>query len=72
MKDPYEEAWKSISKTFTKLTSMLVWIAERTLSAKEYIEFANNFNEKTDEEKFHDLIDKTFQKRKANNQNEIN
>lgn len=43
MKDPYAEVWDEIAKAFQKQTKMISWIAERTLSLKEYREFSDEF-----------------------------
>ena len=48
MKDPYEKAWNSIGKALTAHGEMVLWIAERTLSAKEFTEFVNEFAKKQD------------------------
>lgn len=51
MDDPYKEVFEAISKTLQKLSNMIVWIAKRTLSVKEYEEFADEFSQKTDNQK---------------------
>ena len=43
MKDPYAEVWDEIAKAFHKQGKMINWIAERTLSLKEYREFSDEF-----------------------------
>lgn len=48
MKDPYEKAWDSITKVFNTFIDMIVWIAQRTLTAKEFQEFLDEFNEKSE------------------------
>ena len=50
MKDPYEKVWENISKSLTKLGNMIVWLAKRTLSVKEYMEFADEFTEKKNDD----------------------
>ena len=54
MKDPYEKIWEEIGKGFELTIKMIKWIAERTLSAKDYKEFVDEFTEKHDN---HELID---------------
>lgn len=46
MKDPYEKAWESIEKALSTQSKMVLWIVERTLSAKEYMEFVDEFAKK--------------------------
>lgn len=46
MKDPYENIWKEITKRFDLIIKMITWIAERTLSVKDYKEFVDEFIEK--------------------------
>ena len=48
MKDTYEKVWEEIGKGFELTIKMIKWIAERTLSAKDYKEFVDNFTEKHD------------------------
>lgn len=48
MKDPYEKVWNQIVEAFTKQNKMFLWIAERTLSAKDYKEFIEEFTKKKD------------------------
>lgn len=43
MNDPYEKAWESIWKALSTQSKMVLWIAERTLSAKDYKEFIDEF-----------------------------
>lgn len=43
MNDPLKE----ISKALKKLNKMIIWLAMHTLSVKDYMEFANEFNEET-------------------------
>ena len=56
MNDPYEKAWESIRKALSAQSKMVLWIAERTLSAKDFKEFVDEFAEKS-EDKHDDLID---------------
>ena len=46
MNDPYEKAWESIGKALSTQSKMVLWIAERTLSAKDFKEFVNEFAKK--------------------------
>lgn len=46
--DPYQKAFDDIAKAFTKLRDMILWIAKRTLSAKDFEDFVNEFTEKAD------------------------
>ena len=39
MTDPYEKVWEEIRKGFDLNIKMIKWIAERTLSVKDYKEF---------------------------------
>lgn len=48
MNDPYEKAWESIGKALSAQSKMVLWIAERTLSVKDYKEFVDEFSKKTD------------------------
>lgn len=43
MTDPLKE----ISKALKKLNKMIIWLAMHTLSVKDYMEFADEFNEET-------------------------
>ena len=43
MNDPYEKAWESIGKALSTQSKMVLWIAERTLSAKDFMEFVDEF-----------------------------
>ena len=51
MKDPYEEVWKSIIESFNAQSKMILWIAERTLSAKDFKEFVDEFAKKPKDNK---------------------
>ena len=46
MKDPYEKAWESICNALSTQSKMVLWIAERTLSAKDFKEFVDEFAQK--------------------------
>ena len=46
MKDPYEKAWEAIEKALSTQSKMVLWIAERTLSAKDFKEFVDEFAKK--------------------------
>ncbi len=56
MKDPYQKVFEDISKALAKHSEMIVWIAKRTLSAKEFSEFIDEFAEKTDRDEMIDFI----------------
>lgn len=49
MNDPYEKAWESIRKALSAQSKMVLWIAERTLSAKDYKEFIDEFAKKPED-----------------------
>lgn len=46
MADTYRKAWESIGNALSTQSKMILWIAERTLSAKEYKEFVDEFTKK--------------------------
>ena len=46
MNDPYEKAWESIGNALSTQSKMVLWIAERTLSAKDFKEFVDEFAKK--------------------------
>ena len=46
MNDPYEKAWESIGKALLTQSKMVLWIAERTLSAKDFKKFVDEFAKK--------------------------
>lgn len=46
MTDPYHKVFDDISKALATQTKMIAWIAERTLSVKDYKEFINEFDKK--------------------------
>ena len=49
MSDPYKKVWESISKALSTQSKMVLWIAERTLSAKEFQEFVDEFAKKPED-----------------------
>ena len=49
MNDPYEKLFESISKALIKLSKMIVWIAKRALSVKDFEDFIDAFPEEGDE-----------------------
>lgn len=51
MNDPYKKVFDDIVKAFNKHFKMIDYLAQHTLTAKEYIEFANEFSTKTDTNK---------------------
>ena len=56
MTDPYKEVWESIIKAFNSQAKMILWIAERVLSAKDFKEFVDEFAKKH-KDNHDDLID---------------
>lgn len=46
MNDPYEKVLESIGKALSTQSEMIFWIAERTLSAKDFKEFVDEFAKK--------------------------
>lgn len=46
MNDPYEKAFESILKALSVQSKMVIWIAERTLSVKDFKELVDEFPEK--------------------------
>ena len=56
MNDPYEKAWKTIEKALSTQSKMILWIAERTLSVKDYKEFIDEFTKKP-EDNHDELLD---------------
>ena len=56
MTDQYKKAWESIRKALSEQSRMILWIAERTLSAKEFKEFVDEFAKKP-EDNHDELID---------------
>ena len=61
MNDPYKKFFDELSKTLAKLIKMIVFVAERTLSAKEFIEFTEEFKEKPDHKNMSDLFRKEWE-----------
>ena len=57
MSNSYEKLLNDISKNLTKLGEMIVWLAERTLSVKDYKEFADRFSEKKSDDNKKILIE---------------
>lgn len=49
MKDTYEKVWESIGKALSTQSNMVLWIAERTLSAKDFNEFVDEFAKKPED-----------------------
>ena len=49
MNDPYQKAWESIGKSLSVQSKMVLWIAERTLSVKDYKEFIDEFTKKPED-----------------------
>ena len=56
MKDPYKKALESIGKALSTQSKMVLWIAERTLSAKDFKEFVDEFAKKP-EDNHDELLD---------------
>ena len=61
MNDPYEKAWESIGKALSEQSKMVLWIAERTLSAKDFKEFVDEFAKKP-KDKYDELSDHLIRK----------
>jgi len=59
MTDPYEKAWESIGKALSTQSKIVLWIAERTLSAKDFKEFLDEFAKKP-EDNHDELLDLIF------------
>ena len=51
-----EIAWKSIGKALSIQSKMILWIAERALSAKEFKEFVDEFAKKPEDD-HNELLD---------------
>lgn len=47
MKNPYQKPFDDVAKALATQTKMIAWIAERTLSVKDYKEFIDEFAKKT-------------------------
>ena len=56
MTDPYKKVWGSIGEAISAQSKMILWIAERTLSAKEFQEFVDEFAKKP-EDNYDELLD---------------
>ena len=56
MTDPYEKMWESIAKAISAQSEMILWIAERTLSAKEFKELVDEIAKKS-EDNHDELLD---------------
>ena len=56
MNDPYEKAWETIGKALSTQSKIVLWIAERTLSAKDFKEFLDEFAKKP-EDNHDELLD---------------
>lgn len=56
MTDPYKKTWESIGKALSEQSKMILWIAERTLSAKEFKELVDEFAKKP-EDNHDELLD---------------
>lgn len=63
MEDPYKRVWEDIAKALTKESNMILWLAKRTLTVKEFGEFIDEFSEKKDDDEiiWRDLKTKTKQ-----------
>ena len=58
MNDPYKRFHEDIVKAISKQTNMIVWLAKRTMSVKDYMDFVEEFGEKHDKcETIDSLID---------------
>ena len=55
MNDPYKEAFESMSNVLKQQTDMIVWLAERTLSVKEFKELIDKFGHENDDDQFANL-----------------
>ena len=56
MNDPYRKLFESINKALTKLSNMIVWLAKRTLSVKDFMDFVDEFEEKQSNNKIIDEL----------------
>ena len=56
MNDPYEKTWESIGKLLSTQSKMILFVAERTLSAKDFKEFVDEFAKKP-EDNHDELLD---------------
>ena len=57
MTDPYKKTWESIGKALSVQSKMILWIAERTLSAKDFQEFVDEFAKKPEDN--HNVINQS-------------
>ena len=51
MTDPYKQVFEDIVKALTNDSNMIVWLAKRLLSVKEFEEFINEFECKNNDDK---------------------
>lgn len=58
---PFEKLLKEICEALNKLIKMVIFVAERTLSAKEFTEFTEEFTKKTDQKNVNDLFSKEWE-----------
>lgn len=59
MTDPYKKTWESIGEALSAQSKMILWIAERALSAKDFKEFVDEFAKpKDNHDKLLDFIRK--------------
>lgn len=63
MDDPYKKVFDDIVKAFNKQFKMIDYLAQHTLTLKEYIEFADEFSPKTDAKK--DSVSELLKKEKS-------
>lgn len=56
MNDPYKKALESIGRALSIQSKMIFWIAERTLSAKDFKEFIDKFAKRS-EDNHDELLD---------------
>lgn len=61
MMNPFEKLLKEICEALNKLIKMVIFVAERTLSAKEFTEFTEEFTNKTDQKNANDLFSKEWE-----------
>lgn len=50
MNDPYKEIFETISNTIKQQTDMIIWLAERTLSVKDFKELIDKYGDKNDDD----------------------
>ena len=58
MNDPYQKLYEDIAKALNKHSEMIVWIAKRVLSAKEFSEFIDEFAEEHNKDEVLDFLKK--------------